>query len=670
MDRYFGQSGILSGLLPGYEPRGEQEQMSAAIANALANKEHLIVEAGTGVGKSLAYLIPLIEHVLSEDGMRAVVSTYTKALQHQLVEKELPFLRDVIFKNLKFALCIGSENYLCLRRMEQAKTHGLFDADETEPMGKLNRWVRKTSSGMKSEIEIPPRLWQKVCRESDLCFGKECKRFSICFYQKAKEIERKAHILVTNHHLFFANIASGGNVIPSFGSVVFDEAHELEDVAADYLGTEISNFKLRHLLDSLVSLQGKGLLLRLPWLSPSAFSEASGLVNTARIHGEVFFQEVSAMVKDSATLRIREKGIVRNNLSGSLIRCADALKRLGEISRDEDEQKEITTMALRAESLALSLQMILDQEMDNHVYWAERDSRRVRLVATPLDIAAILKIQVFDTVAPAILTSATLTVNKSFDYLKDRLGLEEARTLLLNSPFDYLHHAALYIPDHIREPNAEGFEDDLIRNIHELLSITMGRTMVLFTSYHLLTKVRNAITIPGLELIAQGERDNYRLLQLFRENSHSVLFGTYTFWQGIDIPGDDLQCVIITKLPFAVPDNPVIEGRMEALLREGINPFLHYQVPQAAILLKQGFGRLIRTKTDRGAVAILDPRIRTKAYGIQFLKSLPECTITASRDDIVPFVVRDRAGEGKQGHEPGECRGAWPASPVDEYKQY
>lgn len=639
MENLFTEKGLLSKLLKDYEPRNEQLQMSLAIEDALSNNHHLIVEAGTGVGKSLAYLIPLINWVLSQEGKRAVVSTYTKALQRQLIEKELPFLKDHIHKDLRYALCLGSENYICLRRLEQAKTHGLFDIDETRDIRRLLRWIKRTETGIKADIDIPQQLWQRVYRESDLCYGKDCKKYVDCFYQKAKSIERKSHILVTNHHLFFAHVASGWNVIPPVNAIVFDEAHELEDVATDYLGVEISNFKLKHLLDSILSPTGKGLLIRMKWLDQTTLSEISALVNIVRMRGDAFFHELSERLKDSTTLRIHERGFIKDDLSDPLTKLADTLGMLQGSSKDEEEIKEITALALRCEAFVMSLRVIIEQELEDHVYWAEKDGRRLRLVATPIDIASILKTQVFDVLSPAILTSATLATNGNFDYIKERLGLSEARTLLLHSPFDYNKQALLYIPDDIKKPHSEGFEDDLVNHLKSILEVTMGRTLVLFTSYSLLTKAYNETEIPGLELLRQGDMDSYRLVKDFREKNHSVLFGTYTFWQGIDIPGDDLQCVIITKLPFAVPNEPVIEARIEALVREGKNPFYHYQIPQAAILLKQGFGRLIRTKTDRGVVVILDSRIWTKRYGIQFLKSLPQCKIATSLHDIEEFIT-------------------------------
>lgn len=635
---------ILGSHLEGFELRPEQEEMATAVSVALNTGKHLIVEAGTGVGKSLAYLIPVTEWVLDkknsdESGQRrAVVSTYTKALQRQLVEKDLPFLRDNVFNDLRFVLCIGSENYLCQRRLGQAKFHGLFDMEEAGAVDALLLWAKKTTTGIRSEIDVPHKLWQKVCRESDLCYGRACRHFADCSYQKAKMFERKAHILVTNHHLFFANVVSGWNALPPFGPVVFDEAHELEDVAADYLGVEVSNYKLRNLLDTILSPSGKGIVYRIDKQTPNLSLEIRTTVNTVRTRGELFFNELADRLKSISTLRVREKGLIANDLSDALARLSDELRTIKDSAGNDEEEKELTSLALRCEVLALSLRVIIDQELEGHVYWAERDGRRLRLVATPIDVSSVLKPQVFDMVSPAVMTSATLSTNKNFNYIKERLGLAEAVTLLLHSPFDYKQQTRLYLPDDIVEPNSARFEEDLIKRIYEILAVTMGRTLVLFTSYSLLTKAYNAISIQGLEILMQGEMDSYRLVQKFRQDEHSALFGTYTFWQGIDIPGDDLQCVIITRLPFAVPDEPVIEARLETLEREGKNPFYHYQIPQAIILLKQGFGRLIRTKTDKGVVAILDSRLRTKSYGKHFLKSLPECKITVSIADIGSFI--------------------------------
>ncbi|MBI5409942.1 MAG: helicase c2, partial [Nitrospirae bacterium] len=308
-------------------------------------------------------------------------------------------------------------------------------------------------------------------------------------------------------------------------------------------------------------------------------------------------------------------------------------------SGDEDEKKEVIAVMNRCEACINSLKAILMQELEGHVYWAERDGKIVRLAATPIELAELLKTAVFDNLKSGILTSATLAVNNNFTYIKERLGLQEAEEILLKSPFNYKEHAVLYIAGDLPEPKAKDFEEKFIDRLKAIIEITGGRTLVLFTSYSLLNKAYDAIDMEGVNILKQGDADSYRLIQMFKEDDNSVLFGTYTFWQGIDVPGDDLQCVVITKLPFAVPDEPVTEARMEALQAEDKDPFSHYQIPQAAILFKQGFGRLIRNKTDRGIVAVLDSRVRTKRYGMQFLNSLPECRKTVSLDDVRSFYI-------------------------------
>lgn len=639
-NNFFKEYEEISKRLAGYESRLEQIEMAIAIDEALKLENHLIVEAGTGVGKSLAYLLPLIKWVLNEElGYRkAVVSTYTKALQRQLVEKELPFLKNTIYNELRYALCLGSENYICLRRLDKAVSVGLFDEPDHQ-IKKLLSWVKRTTTGIRSEIDLDPYTWQRVCRESDACYGKKCKQYNLCFYQKAKNKERMSHILVTNHHLFFANVVSGWNVIPHFNACVFDEAHEIEDVASDYLGIEVSNTGLKYLLDSIISISGKGLLSELKWLSQHTMEDIVKLVNLLRLQGDLFFNELSRLIGDSSSKRIYQKAIIQDNITEPLSHLSAHLKRLKENSAEEDEHLDINAHALRCDAFIKSLRCTLEHEIEDHVYWAERDGRRIRLVATPIDIAPILKERVFEVVCPAILSSATLTISGRFDYIKERLGLPDARALLLNSPFNYREQSLIYIPDDILDPNDKNFEDSLINRLRDILNITMGRTLVLFTSYKLMKKAFEQIQISGVELLMQGEMDNYTLINKFRNDNNLVLFGTYTFWQGIDIPGDDLQCVIITKLPFAVPDEPIIQARMESLSVSGKNPFYDYQVPQAAILLKQGFGRLIRTKNDKGVVAILDSRVITKGYGREFLKSLPDCKITNSLKDLGSFIA-------------------------------
>ncbi|OGW08158.1 MAG: hypothetical protein A2W75_03675 [Nitrospinae bacterium RIFCSPLOWO2_12_39_15] len=652
----FLKDGILSGKLKNYEYRQQQVLMAKAVGNAIEENTHLIVEAGTGVGKSLAYLIPFILWTQKEN-KKAVISTYTKALQHQLVDKDLPFLKDALSIDFSFALCVGGENYLCLRRFHQSGSHGLFELDETDDLKKLYEWKDKTKTGLKSDIgfEPLPKLWKKVCREGDICFGRKCGYYEQCFYQKAKAVERSSHILVTNHHLFFAHIASGWNVLPKFDGIVFDEAHQLEDVAAGYLGIEVSNYRLKSLLDAIANPStGKGLLSRLEWLTPYTFVEINSLAGSVRSAGDKFFSILAGRLEEP-TKRIREENFIPNLLHEPLAELREGLKSVAGMVKKEEEEKEVLSLIERCDGLSGDIADIIGQRLPEYVYWAEIEGRRRSLFATPIDIAPILRSQIFENISPVILTSATLSVHGDFTFLKERLGINNGDELALDSPFNYRDNAMVYISSDVSDPkDAEAFERDVIDSIKVILNITQGRTLILFTSYEMLNKSYDALNrsnssnrLNSLNFLRQGAMDSYKLVEEFKKNSHTVLLGTHTFWQGVDIPGDALQCVIIVRLPFKVPDDPVTEARLERLKENGKDPFISYQIPNAILLFKQGFGRLIRTQSDKGIVVILDPRVKTRFYGERFLSSLPDCLRTDSIEDVKEFFDKINHKEQK-----------------------
>ena len=616
-----------------YEHRQQQVLMGEAVWKALGSRTHLIVEAGTGVGKSLAYLAPLVLWA-REENCRVVVATYTKALQQQIVRKDIPFLRTVL-GDFRVALCVGGENYLCLRRFDQLRTGDLYEQGDIEPLNRLFAWSVETRTGLRSELpfEPPPGLWAKLCREADLCFNRDCSSYRDCFYQKAKIAEQQAQLLVANHHLFFADLATGGNVLPQHSAVVFDEAHQIEDVATDYLGIEISNYSVRYLLDNLLSARTrKGFLTRVRVQDHEA-QQARNLVDDLRLTAENFFLNLQDALRTEPVIRVRRPGIVPDILSGPLAELKDAL--LGLTVETHEEELEVKAFAGRAGGLAAAIRHNLDQGRDGFVYWAEREGKRTRLVASPIDVADLLREHLFGKLDTAVLTSATLSAGGSFSYIKGRLGLDAPAELLLDSPFDYENQALLYIAPGLADQQAGGYQERFDEELMAVLAVTGGRTLVLFTSYGQLRRSAETLrkSMQGLGFLCQGDMPAYRLVEQFKEQPRAVLMGTASFWQGIDIPGDALQCVVIAKLPFAVPDEPLIEARMERLK----NPFYEYQVPQATLLFRQGFGRLIRTRTDRGAVAVLDSRIMTKNYGKSFLKSLPKCRITDERKEFGRF---------------------------------
>jgi ATP-dependent DNA helicase DinG len=653
--KIFGDSGMIAKAMKrAYEHRPQQIEMAVAVENALATKTHLIVEAGTGVGKSLAYLVPLILWT-REENSRAVVATYTKALQQQLVGKDLPFLKNVL-GDFRYALCVGGENYLCLRRFAYLRIGDLYEQSEREPLNRLFEWSTMTRSGLRNELalEPPAGLWSKACRQADLCFGKDCSYYRDCFYMKAKAVELQAHILVANHHLFFADIATNGNVLPQYAAVVFDEAHQVEDVATDYLGVEISNYSIRYLLDTLLSQRTrKGLLTRLTVQEPDLQS-LRGMVDGLRVISDNFFLNLHPLLLKEPAVRIRRSSIVPDILSEPLAELSDRLLEIN--AESQEEEFEIKAFAGRARSLASAVRLNLDQSAEGFVYWAERENQRYRLVASPIDVASTLREELFGKTDTIVLTSATLSAAGTFTYLKKRLGLDAPAELLLDSPFDFENQAMIYIAPGLHDQQGPGYQEKFDSELHAVLSVTRGRTLVLFTSYGQLRKSSEKLRreLPDLGFLCQGDMPVYRLIEQFKTTPNAVLMGTASFWQGIDIPGDALQCVVIAKLPFAVPDDPIVESRMERLK----NPFFDYQVPQATLLFRQGFGRLIRTKTDRGAVAVLDSRIITKNYGKSFLKSIPKCRITDDRKEFEQFFAllktegpRAAAFEVQQGQE-------------------
>ncbi|UCG77997.1 MAG: DEAD/DEAH box helicase [Nitrospirota bacterium] len=622
----FGVNGILSRELEGYEYRDEQSIMSEAVLNALKNEGDLIIEAGTGIGKSLAYLASLCIWLKERDVPRAIVSTYTKALQKQLYEKELPFIKKNIFPQLRYAVAFGSENYICLKRLTRANQRGLFDIGDHGDMDLLLKWVRESAQGLRSEIDVSSSSWLKVRRESDICMGKKCEYFSECFFQTAKALERKANIIISNHHLYFAHVASGFNVLPLSECVIFDEAHEIEGVASDHLGIEVSTFRLRTLLDSIISTKNRGLLLGLKWIEQELLQDISAIADKVRKKGEEFFNGISAALANERSRRLQGPYGAGYDLLDAVGELSDEIEKLADRSADEDEEKEISAVSLRCLFFKDNLRNLIGNELENYVYWLSQDNRAVRFTATPLKVSDLLKEHVFENINTSVLTSATLSVRGDFSYIKDVLGLPEADTVLLSSPFDFSEQAAIYIPEGIPDPGDPDHAEAVAVEIDNILAHTGGRTLVLFTSYALMDRVSEMIN-GDHNIIKQGEMDNFALLEEFRTSGSAALFGTYAFWQGIDLQGDILKCVVITKLPFAVPSEPVMEARLDGIRAEGRDPFYEFQVPSAVITFKQGFGRLIRSKTDRGVVAILDPRITGRSYGRYFLGSLPETGI-------------------------------------------
>ncbi|MFH1338902.1 MAG: helicase C-terminal domain-containing protein [Candidatus Omnitrophota bacterium] len=645
----FRENGLISRHLGNYELRAEQIHMANAVQEAIRLNKHLLVEAGTGVGKSLAYLVPFIKWSTESD-KRAVVSTYTKTLQEQLVNKDLPFLERVLDIDFKFALCVGSQNYICLRRMNQGYAYDLFDSErELAEIQRINRWLGESETGLYSDLDFEPAesTWSKICRESDLCLGRGCSFKNRCFYRKARSKEEQADILVVNHHLFFANLVSGGKVLPEFESVVFDEAHTLENVATEYLGIEITNFKIKSLLDSIFNPQsGKGFLARIAKRSRARAESIKECLDETRNAAQAFFVELTSKFgKESKVQRIRTPDFIFNYLKEPLLILLSRLAKAQDAAEDHEDKIQIKSYILRAKELNSGLEAIISQALDGHVYWTEILDRPKRpkysLYAAPVDISKEFKERVLSGIKLVVFTSATLSTSGNFEFIRKSLGIDEANELLLASPFDFKNQVIVYIPQNLPDPNRE-FEDyqrEAIKEIERILAFMRRKTFVLFTNYKMLDKAYGVLRqdLNDFNILRQGDAPRYKLLDKFKAKDCSVLLGTNTFWQGVDVPGKALECVIIAKLPFAVPDDPITEARMELISAQNKDPFVHYQIPQAIIMLRQGFGRLIRAKSDIGMVALLDPRIKTRFYGRKFLRALPECQYASTLEEVEKF---------------------------------
>ncbi|MBI5023568.1 MAG: ATP-dependent DNA helicase [Candidatus Omnitrophica bacterium] len=652
--RVFGPSkNVQLSHLKGFESRPQQIAMAEQIRQSFENNRHAVIEAGTGVGKTLAYLLPAIEWS-QRTGKKIAVSTFTKALQEQLMQKELPRLKKLLNIDFQYALCLGSQNFLCKRRFHKNSLPELFTSSkDNEELRKISQWINSTPTGLVSVLpfEPSPGIWGQFNRDSDLCMRRKSPYFEECFYYKQRKEIEQADILVTNHHIFFAHIASGGKVLPDFDAVIFDEAHTLENVATEYLGYKISNDLLKFHLDSLHNPSNEGGLLRRIGLSRHDIKTGKKLADKTREAAHVFFSEIlDKLGIESQKTRIRQKGLVRNTLQGPLNdMIAFFLDILKNVQSKEDE-KEWLAMIKKFQEMANQIEIILNIQESNCVYWVEIEKRsrapRCSLNKAPLEIATVFKHKVLERFEPAIFVSATLAANGRFDLLKSCLGLDDqVRELLLDSPFDYAKNVLLYLPQSMPDPGGRQESTEYYAKAFDetkrLVTLMQGRMFILFTRVELMVRVGLALTraFPHLSIMKQGDLPPHSLIEKFRKNEHAVLLGTSTFWQGVDVPGRALECVVIWKLPFAVPDDPITEAKMERWEALGKNAFTHYLLPRAVIMTRQGFGRLIRRQTDKGIVVILDPRIRTKGYGKDFLNSLPACRQTSEFDDVEKFFT-------------------------------
>ena len=643
--KYLDEGGLLAAGIKEFERRPEQIAMAQAVGRALDNEHHLIVEAGTGTGKSLAYLIPAILWAVRFN-KKVVVSTYTKTLQEQLLYQDIPLLREKLKINFRYALCLGHENYLSLRRLKRASQAGLFVSPEEDgQMEAIFDWVRETETGVRGDLPFEPlsSVWEDVGRQKDLCLGKNCETYNTCYYFKERKRWFGAHLLIVNHHLFFANVASSGAVLPRFDAVIFDEAQNIEESATSFLGLEISNSYLFYFLDRLYHPRTrKGVLSR---IEHDYVIHLRNLVGVVRQAVDSFFTRIFEEygLKDRV-LRLYKPLAIDNSIYIPMKDLHEGLKTFEGMVYAEEDRIEITAAANRCMEFNNTLTAFLNQHLNGYVYWLEilekKRFNRIVFQGVPVNAAKELRDQVFSKVGRVVLTSATLTTHRGFEFIQERIGFEPQESNILDSPFDYPNQVLLYISGDLPEPSEEieKYASAVANRCGELVEISRGRTLILFTSYVLMHQVFDRLQhlSSQLQLLKQGEVPTGQMIRRFKETP-SVIFGTNSFWQGVDIPGEALKSVIITKLPFDVPSEPLTEARLEDLRERSIDPFTHYQMPRAIIQMKQGFGRLIRKQSDTGVVSILDSRLIRRGYGKHFLNSLPHCHVVEDLNKVEDF---------------------------------
>jgi ATP-dependent DNA helicase DinG len=640
----FGEAGLLSGA-KNFEYRPEQQEMASAVANALEERRHLVVEAGTGVGKSLAYLIPAVLFALGH-GRKAIISTHTISLQEQLLHKDIPIVRALIGRPFEAVLLKGRQNYLCPNRLERALQfqNDLFNTTEQQELLRIRDWSQKTTEGTLSDLDVEPdpSVWAQICSEPHICTPKTCGADNRCFYQEARKKLLSADLIVINHTLFFlalenmseADNRHSGYLFPN-DFVILDEAHTVESVAARQIGLRVSEIGLKQALQRLYNPKSQKGLFAIVRAQEGIRQTADAIEIVDR-----FFQSIeqAADFRKGRECRVRKPDLVPDTVTVPLARIQTAVVAAVRDAEDDKLKSELQDLGRRIREARRGVAAFLQQTPANHVYWVEMTGRnasggrRIALNASPVDISSILHRTLFPADHSCVMTSATLSVGRSdLAYFRNRVGAFEVDALQIGSPFDYERQMQLYVAKKMPDPRDPNYEDELEKWIAYFLNKSNGRAFVLFTSYktmmNMAQRMESRLSQEYTFMVQRQGSSRTRLLERFKKARDGVLFGTDSFWTGVDVPGEALSNVIITRLPFAVPDHPLIEAKLEYIESNGGDPFTEYSLPEAILKLRQGVGRLIRTKSDQGIIVILDNRILSRNYGKSFLEALPRCPL-------------------------------------------
>lgn len=654
MEKFFGPESLLLGISHSFVFRKAQLDMAEFIDASLKKGGSAIIEAGTGVGKSLAYLIPAIIYAV-DFGKKIAISTETKTLQMQLLTCDIPVAEKVLQSegyDFTYSICLGSANYICKKRFSNFLQRGGYAQKDSESIESINTLLQSSVKFSRFDVSVPERIWNEICRVPEYCTNHKCAFFSSCVFQMEKKLWAESNILIMNHHLFFSNIAAGKTYLPDIDVVIFDEAHSIEDICSELLGFTINENDLPHLLNEYYNLRIHENALKKK-ISSRLLKEIDSFIESLKKQNDFFFKDQNSLCGDKKHVIIEKKSYeLYQSFFDHMQSFLESLREISLSISDEEALFELDVFRSKVLMLFENIRKYSFLENDDYVFWAEKTANylygSMNIHGQPIEIASLMKEKVISYYESLLFISATLSINNSFSFISERLGIEEFGAIIIQSPFDYENQTLLYIPKTQIPPNSSDYLEFLSQEVLAISEITEGNCLVLFTSHSTMKQLYDTLSLKTDRSIhIYGDIPASSVLNNYINDTNSILFGTNSFWQGIDLKGDLVRAVIITKLPFSVPDKPINIARMKLIEAKDKNPFFDYYVPEAIIKFKQGFGRLIRSEKDFGIIAILDSRIFSKNYGKYFLQSIPRCTVITNIEELITNYLKYKDREFK-----------------------